>query len=251
MKEQLYTHKPNQLLMQPAELRSERIGDYIPRRTRDAEEAERRRSNTSGTLVLEMQQRGLEIARGGLEQAETLADALEWAQLMAIAGLGTAPYLFNGEVMNRQTKLPQLGFLRPDLQPSSEQLLNQSRHALDYAVLATQRAITAQNVGLPPSDRAEFQLESGKAVACAANLMAVAPLGDLIQKEQRVPTGGRAQLLARRACLETVQTAQTVGLEIGAYPSFAQVADPLSPFAVEIQRAGGDCSAALYEELAA
>jgi len=235
--------------MQPSGERFGHIVDFVPRASREEPETARRKGNPAGTLILEEQERGLEIIAAGLGEVGSVEEAVDWAGCMALAGVGTSPYLFNGAVMNRHVALPMLATEDPSQRPSSEQLVEKTRQAFLTARDFAGSLTAAHTLRIGGEKKEQLRLKTGRAIAYASFLMATIELGDVVADPTSALSNHGVQMMVRDACMQTVQQAGTVSLEIGAFPSAAQLADPLSPLAVEIQRAGSDSVDRIYRQL--
>lgn len=246
MKNQLPSITPNRFLLQPSTERFNHIYDFVPYKARYDHEIERRKRLPPGSLVLEAQARGLEIMTAGLRQMQTVEEVQEWADCVAIAGIGTSPYLLGGNVMHRYIPLPMLAAHTPEARPSSEELWEATVHRLQKAHLMAEYLTTAHRMRLSPSKENALALKTGKMIAQASLSLAAIPLGNITADPGNYLGNKEVQMMVRQTAMRTVQQAGSVALEIGAFPSAAQLAEPLSPLGVEIQKAASNTVATTY-----
>lgn len=250
MKQPTPSITPNRFLLQPSTERFDHIRDFVPHKARHAHEIKRRKALPKGSLVLEAQARGLEIMTEGLRRMQTVAEVQEWADCMAVAGIGTSPYLFGGNVMHRYVPLPMLAAHRPEKRPTSEELLERTIHSLQKARFFADHLAVAHQMRVSSTKENALRLQTGKMIAHASLSLATISLGDTTADPGNYLTSSDVQTMVRNTAMRTVQRAGSVALEIGAFPSAAQIAEPLSPLAVEIQKTGSDVVEQTYRAVA-
>lgn len=232
--------------MQPSYERFGHIGHFAPRSARESAEISRRRAHPRNTLILEEQEKGLQIALLGLQQATSLNDIKEWADCVVPALLGSAPYHMNGDVMGRHVSLPMLAHHDYQKRPNSEQLLQQALIANEKALEWARYLTVAHVVKLPRPQERRIELKTAKAVAHAGFMLRCIELGDITADPANNLSNKEVQKLVRSNCMQAVQEAGTLALEIGAFPSAAQLPDQISPLSIEIQRAGSNFAHSTY-----
>lgn len=205
---------------------------YIPPRARDSSEAERRHDLPSGTVLLEQQHRGLLVASRVLEVVNDADDIAYTAQLIGACGLNSAHYQFarGSGFMRRHTALPYLAQPIDQPRPTSEDILASSRTKLSRVA---ETAGTLANIHAErrfgERDKAEVL---GRSMTHAALEAACAPIADNISSRGAFAV----QAAVRAHCLDTLDSARNLGIELGTPPSFAQLADPDSDLSVHVRR---------------
>lgn len=241
---------PNRYLMQPSDERFGHIGHFSPRSAREEREIARRRAHPRDTLILEEQEKGLVIALAGLEQAASVANVRSWADCVVPALLGSAPYHMNGPVMGRQVPLPMLAHPEPEKRPRSEQLLEQALGSHKQAIELASYLTVAHIVKIPRRQEEKIALKTAKAIAHTGFMIRCIELGDITADPTNGLSNTEVQHMVRDHCMQAVQDTGTLALEIGAFPSAAQLPDRISPLSVEVQRAGSDFACRAYEQAA-
>lgn len=227
--------------------------DFVPPRARDEDEILRRRSNPSGTLLLEYQHKGIEIARavlGGIKNGSP-EDIEFTAEVLAATGLNTAWYSYarNSSVQRRRLKLEVLATEDPEQRPSTYMLLGNAISDLGNADALSGLLITQHVTGSPEAVRQRTNL--GRMVGHASLTLSCAPLGDRIGYDDISMTDFDLQDLARRRGLHSLERARELALRIGSAPSLAQLADPDSDLSVFWRRQAPNGALAAYEEAVA
>lgn len=224
--------------------------DFIPPRTRDEEEEARRRANPSGTVILEFQDKGLEIARavlGGLKNSSE-EDIKFASETFAATGLNTAWYSFarNARVQRRRLKLEVLATDDPEQRPSTFMLLNNAISDLEDAEAQSKLLVAQYIIGSPESFRQRTIL--GRTVGHAALTLSCVPLGDRIGYDDYQMTDFDLQDLARRRGLYSLEDGRRLASKIGSAPSLAQLAYPDSDLSVYWRRHAPNGALEAYEE---
>lgn len=205
---------------------------YVPPRARDSSEIDRRRSLPSGTILLEQQHRGLLITQDVLQNVQDAEDTTYAAQFIAACGLNSAWYQYarGSTYMRRHIALPYLVRPKDHPRPSCDEVLDASRKKIVRVAEAAGALATLhaeQKFG--QSDRA---ISLGRSMAHATLEAACAPLADALYSRKDFAL----QAAVRTHCLNILDNARTLGLELGTPPSFAQLADPDSDLSVHIRR---------------
>lgn len=205
---------------------------YVPPRARQRDEIDRRRALPRGTILLEQQHRGLQVAQALLEAAHDENDVAYVSLYIATCGLNSAWYQCarNSRFMRRHTALPYIAQREEQPAPTTDSLLASTRSSFaritrTAGVLATYHAKQQPNEPL----RADA---FGRATAHAALSLACIPVLDTLQSGSVFHT----QAAVRAHALATLDTARSIGAELGSPPSFAQLADPDSDMSVHIRR---------------
>ena len=240
---------PNRFLIQPSNERPDGVKPYVPRPARSAQEISRRRSRRSGSLVLEEQQKGIALVTTGANQLTSPEDIAEWAEFGSAACIGAGPYMFNGNVMNRYIALPMLGAESMAERPDSAELHKRAVIKLNLAAELAGRTLIAHEKGLPKKASTRLAHMTGKATVEAALELACVPLGDITADPGSYLGNTEVQYLVRGRCMDLVQATNTLGVELGTYPSAAQLVDPISPLAVALQKEGSNQVVRTYEQL--
>ncbi len=243
------TITPNRFLIQPSSERPEGIAPYIPRPARRPHEIARRKSRPSGTLILEEQHQGLALITIGANQLSSPEEVAEWAQYGAAACIGSGPYMLNGTVMNRYIALPMLGAEMIADRPDSTELHERAVLKLARAAELAGKTLIAHEQCVPKRFYNRLALATGKATVEAALELTCVPLGDFTADPGNYLSNRDVQHLVRQRCMRAVHAANTLGVELGTYPSAAQLTDPISPLAVALQASGGDTAVRTYERL--
>lgn len=238
---------PNRFLIKPSSERPEGVEPYVPRPARRPHEIARRKGRRNGTLILEQQHRGISIVTIGADQLSTPDEVAEWADFGAVACIGSGPYMFNGNVMNRYVKLPMLATEDPSNRPGSEELRERAVLKLAQAAELAGKTLIAHEQRVPKKVFTRLAMHTGKTTVEAALELACVPLGDITSNPGNYLSNEDVQHLVRQRCMQTLQAANSMGVELGTYPSAAQLVDPLSPLSVELQTKGSDVAVKTYE----
>lgn len=219
---------------------------YIPPRTRNPEEAERRHYLPRGTILLEHQQAGIAMTRdilGSLEQPEDRAFA---ARVFGASALNASWYSYaqGADVMRRRLALP---ILADDTMSFRETKAGLREKTEDH--LAQLEADAAVAVDHHRAHRLGFreQRRLGRRLGDTALYLGLSTL-------QTVPQGVsafEAQQLARDQSLEVLEAARDMVHEIGISPSLAQLPDHDSPLSVYIRREAPDGFFTAFERASA
>lgn len=238
---------PNRFLIQPSTERPDGVAPYVPRPARSAHEISRRRSRRSGSLILEEQQQGIALITLGANRLGSVQEVAEWAEFGAAACIGSGPYMFNGNVMNRYVALPVLGAANISDRPDSAELHERAILKLARAAELAGKTLIAHEQHVSQKTSRKLSLLTGKAMVEAALELACVPLGDFTADPGNYLSNTDVQHLVRQRCMDLVQATNTLGVELGTYPSAAQLTDPISPLAVALQEDGSDQVVRTYE----
>ena len=222
---------------------------FIPAKTHDRSEEMRRREMRPGTLIVEQQAKGLNVARTILENISDEEGLLFAANTLAVAGLNSAWYSYAQrahDVMRRRLKLPIMLHQRAR-QPASivedaKSLLKgaESEAAkLAWAMDRNSRRVDERqrNVGVRTGNMA-LRLATYEPVLSG-------DFGMVLDDESM-------QAHVREIALDALTSARTMHLVAGSHPSVAQLSDPYSELAVYWHRkAPGSIQSAVNDALAA
>lgn len=203
---------------------------HIPARARTSEEIERRRSMPAGSLLLEEQRNGLQVASRVLQELEDDGDLQFMSEILAVSGLNTSWYTFaDQEVMRRRLYLPERANDETGLRQSRESLVQNVRANLSVcAELASQ--IFAEHTTRRITKRTQAGL--GRAIGTASLGLAVVHLGDAPESV----SAHQIQDATRRASLKALHRSRTMVSETGTIPSMAGFSDPDSDISVYVRR---------------
>lgn len=204
---------------------------YIPPRTRDEDEAERRRYLPRGTVLAEQQRNGLYVAQAIMNQELDEPDELFASRVLAASGLNSSWYSYarNARVMRRRLFLPKLIDEEAAWRETHDGLRAKVRDGLAEAVkwgevLAWATAESTVRTHLP--------VVAGRAMGNASLQLSCMTIGD-------VPRGVGTfdvQAVAREQGLASLEFARRAEAEMGVAPSIAQLADKDSPLSVYWRR---------------
>lgn len=243
---------PNRLFIQPI---SEQPAHkpYVPRPSRDPYEIARRRAAKRGSLILRQQNDGLVVVRDGLRLATNFIDVAQWADCVAPGIIGSARYHLNSPDNIRQVRyvpLPKLA-VPGQRRPHSDQQFEKAQAAIEESVAAAYSLRVSHACSIGSSAYEKLELKAGKLFANSAFLLATVATAETTAFLERDISGNAIQTIVMQECKQLITTAGDIRGEVGAYPTAAQLADPISPLAVEIRRAGPDRGATIYERVAA
>lgn len=215
---------------------------YLPARTRDSDEAERRRRLPAGTVLAEQQARGLKVAHRILESVHDHRDIAFTSQLVASAAINSSWYTFAKDapdVMRRRLYLPKMADHETDWRQSHEGL----RQVTLDSLATTAVAATVLAEGSAHNRVTDAQLRSfGRNFGSTALKLAL--LGS-----PGVPTGHafEVQRQVRHTALDSLEQARQSSQALGSHASIAQLADPDSPLAVYFRREAPNGAFQAYE----
>jgi hypothetical protein len=208
--------------------------DYVPAKTRDKDELERRHELPAGTLLLEQQQRGLVIAGEILEHVQDERDLDFALHILSMSAMNSAWYSYGrgADVMRRRLELPTIATVDNDWRQTNDGLLLRVRHGLAEAAGLANTLIYKKTRGLEMgrSTRTFGHTVGNIALEAACVPMIINPYVDPFM----------AQIQARERSLQLVEDARVVGQQIGSHVSLAQLADSDSPLSVEWRRQAPD-----------
>ena len=262
MKELHPTPKPNRLLVPTIGERSEAINHFIPFKSRDEERVKHLKAVRRGTRIREDEQAGVTIVKRMLEQADSPEVAAEIGRYGAIAVFGASQYLLTPlnrigrpakprVVQNRYIQLPRLSPPNGERRPNTEQLRDNAIECADYAIRATQRLTNAHLEKVPYQQMERLRHHTGWALGRYATHLSAIGIGDQIHQTGAWVSDNKIQLLGRDTALEALKGLQDVSAETNTYASVAQLTEPLSPFAVEMQKAASDRVLEIYHDVLA
>ena len=160
------------------------------------------------------------------------ADIGYTAQLIGACGLNSAHYQFarGSGFMRRHTALPYLAHPIDASRPTNEEIIASSR---------TKLARVAETAGALATIHAERKFGErdkaetlGRSMTHAALEAACIPIADTISSRSAFAV----QAAVRAHCLDTLDNARTMALDLGTAPTFAQLSDPDSDLSVRIRR---------------
>ena len=200
-------------------------GHYVPPKARADAEIIRRRALPSGTLLLEQQQKGIEIAGKMFAIAAAGEERKYVAGMIALAAINTGWYAYAqgaDDVMRRRLELPKMADHETDQRQTSEELTGLISQGLDAA---SKLAATVQTERAANRDRFSTMKSFGRCVGNVALLAAV-------DHHNAANISGNAYIVqkeVRDIALTTLESARQAVHTTGAHPSFAQFADLHGP----------------------
>ncbi len=217
--------------------------DYIPPKARDEAEIERRHRLPTGTLLAEQQCDGIAISADTLSVLERGEDLAFASRILGASALNTSWYLFakGAPVMRRRLKLPVLASYDPELQPDTDQLVQQRNLSLSQAKSRADRHTAMVSVGLRELALEDSKTLLGRHVGNAALKIATVDLA----RQSR--DGFEIQDIVRRRALRTLRDARELGGEIHTVPSLAQLANPDSDLSIFWRRNAPDGALSAYQ----
>jgi hypothetical protein len=209
---------------------------YIPPKSRDEQEIERRRQLAPGVLMAEMQLKGIKIARNILELVMDQEDTVFTTKTLGAAALNTSWHNFAQgakDVMRRQLTLPPYDEYGPDVdKPFVISLASEQMCAAEHS------ALLMVHEG---HEKRKLYVARKKVIGVklgdSALTLASAPYADIIPHINDPVYG---QLLARRSALELLEDSRTLYKQVGSNPTLAQLADQDSPLSVYWRRQAND-----------
>jgi len=209
---------------------------YVPPKARDDSEIDRRRALRQGTLLAEHQQKGLLVASTILNQIEEPEDIAFSSKILSATGLNTAWYSMAryAPVMRRRLKLPMLAQENRLFTPTSAELLGDSALGFEAAAFIAGRLVVSNEVN--PKRVEARKIHLGRRVGNTSLRLACVGLGDQVVANIDEITDFDIQDIVRTRSLHALDTARTIGQDIGVPPSMAQLADQDSDLAVYWRR---------------
>lgn len=262
MKELHPTPKPNRLLVPTIGERTTGINDFIPPKSRDPERIAHLKGLRRGTRLREDERDGLKIVKIMLEQADSPEVAGEIGRYGAVAVFGAAQYLLTPldrvgrparprKVQNRYIPLPRLTPADGSRRPNTEQLRDSALDAANMAIRSTQHLTDAHKEKVPYTVFEQQRYFTGWTLGNLATQLSVIGIGERIHEAWPWVRDDHIQLLGRDAALEAMRDLHDVSVETNTYASVAQLVEPLSPFAVEMQKAASDRTFEIYQQAVA
>jgi hypothetical protein len=217
--------------------------DFVPNKSRDPAEIARRKKLRPGTLKLEEQLRGTEIARRLLAGSVTSTDRKSSAHLIALAGINSS-WLTHArdaeDVMRRRQKLAQLVHPETSHRRTIAELRSQTLLGYAGAVLLA-GTLTAEHAAGRPTRRSTSAY--GRTIGNLSIQSAVLGHDEFSHIGSEVEVQDRVCEIS----LDTLQQAREIGREVGANPSLAQLPDPFSPYGIYIRETASDGTYQLYQ----
>lgn len=222
---------------------------FIPPKTRDSAERERRKLMPPGTLLVEYQQKGIRMASIMLGILQDPHDIESANAVISPAGLNTSWYSFARgatDVMRRRLKLAQLTSPDPEQRPSSYMLHHQATDLFSLASTKAEGLVVATINGIEPVD--EYKKTVARTVGHASLVLDSVPIGDQVGYGDIEATDFDLQNMSRLRALSALEQARTLHAVTGEVPSLAGLADPDSGISVFIRRQATDAVVEAYEE---
>lgn len=213
---------------------TKRAGEHFtPRRAHNTDEIERRRAQAGkNVLILEEQQKGIEIALDMLMAIEDPNERAIAAKIVGGALLSSAAYLFDADPYIRMRHTGKLPILA-DLEGWREDSEHYDRVKVEHGLVeAAQLSHHLAEVRRRELDIPKEHLVTARALASAGLNLAVWPLPPLSAHDKPKDI----QLMVRESALDMQNASVALGEKVGTIPSVAQLADHLSPLSVELQR---------------
>ena len=199
------------------------------------------------------------VAREALTMASTPEEAAELGTFFSVIAYGGCKYLLaerktdNGEVgiqpkrrQNRYGHVPMLATLDPAQRPNTEQLRDAAVEFIDAAIQITLTRTASLKHRLPKNKQHFVNVFAGRDLMSAASQLAVIGTGDITADPGNYIGDDEAQLMSRDACMRALNVRDDLGIETGTHISLIQGASPISPAAVELQRAGSPAASRLF-----
>jgi hypothetical protein len=217
---------------------------YVPPKARSSSERDRRHDLPKGSLILEQQYLGTQIAEYLLGSVEEPEDISFVTKILAAAGMNTSWYNYGqtDSVMRRCLKLPMLTFGFNERPESQADLLLKAGYHLGEMGRMAEYLATAHALSDPKI--AKIRKEMGRTAGNASLSINCIGLADQLPGA----TPRVAQEMARVSCLVALQGAKVLSPDAGYAPSFAQLPDPDSDLAVHIRRDAPNNVFAAYDE---
>lgn len=218
-------------------------GHYVPPKARDATEAARRKTLAPGTVLAELQVKGIDISRNIVANVEPGRDMAFSTRLIGMAAINSSWYTFGQgapDVMRRRLLLPKVADHAADWRKSAEELRVDAVDGLADAANMAQGVTAAVSKDRLTTRRVR---QFGRYLGNVS--LRVAVLGD----GETAITGDafEAQKQVRDKALDLLEFARNFSEQTGAHPSIAQLADPDSPLSVYWRREAPDGAYRAYE----
>lgn len=208
--------------------------DYVPPKARDQAEIVRRRQLAPGTLLVEQQALGTEIAGRVVDYCIEHDDGEFSARLLAATAMNTAWYNFARDaqnVMRRRLYLPVHGKVEPI---TRESLLTRASERFTLSAQMAERV--RRSVEGRHCTTTRYRKELG--VRLGDTALVLAAVDNAPEIEMARGESGLAQRITRQACLRALEQSRGLHAEISANPTLAQLADADSPLSVYWRRHG-------------
>jgi hypothetical protein len=204
---------------------------YVPPKARSQDEIDLRRTRPSGTLLAEMQLRGIQIARDLIRAADDGPDIHFVSDVVSASALNSSWYGYakDANVMRRRLQLPdftdtpQLTLYMPDRKAD----VSHGFDAASYAARGLMQAIEHRGKHI-----ARRRMYVGRFLGEEALRAACLPLGNAPMVEQPFV----AQSIVRQQSMLALDRARAMGAELGTPPTLAQLSDPDSDLSVYVRR---------------
>lgn len=214
-------------------------GHYVPPMAREADEITRRQLARPGLLIAEQQELGTHIAAAAVDllpDAEA-TDVRFTADILAVSGINTAWHLYaerqGMQVMRRNIQLPFMVGPRPDMRPTSADVLRGATVGIHAAAHEAHAVTVATRYGSPRVH--DFRRRMGRTLGESSLLLATVDLGDKLAGSPRI-RDSYVQRIVRARGTKTLEAARQKYKEVGSHPTMAGLADPLSDLRVFIAR---------------
>jgi hypothetical protein len=224
---------------------------YVPDRTRDPNEAERRHSLPGGTILAEQQRDGLIIASSIMgHEFENPRDNAFITEMLGASAFNASWYAFARKITvpkthrppsRRVIDLPELADDDADWRETRSGLLTKIRQGLAHTAGTAEQLVTMHISG-HSTERLNMRL--GQQMARHSLQLACLEIAN-------APRGMSAfdiQDTARERSLDAQESARTLTNVIGIHPSVAQLANPDSPLSVHWRRNAPDSAYNAYEQ---
>ena len=222
-------------------------GHYIPPRTRDAQEAGRRKGRPRGTLIAEQQAKGLGITQNILSRVEVGKDMEFVTRMLGMAVMNSSWYVFAKDAeerMRRRLWLPTMADHLTDYRQTPEELrLNTIDGLVEAQYMAEEFARKTAELRVTESHKRALGKHLGN---MSLNL---AVLGD-----GQTSIGGDAHTVqeeVREKSIKLMKFARQFGIDHGTHPSVAQVPDRDSTFGIHWRQQAPDGAYQVYQEAVA
>lgn len=221
---------------------------WVPPKTRNPNEKDRRRELPKGVLLTEFQEKGIRMASLMLGILQDPRDVESANRFLAPAGLNTAWYGFRGlaNVMRSRLKLARLFSEDPEQRPTSYMLHHLATDLFAEANSTAKSLIIATEHGLQAIE--EYKKRTARTVGHASLVLDSVSLGDAIGYGEIQATDFELQDLSRRRALKTLEQSRILHVQTGEVPSMAALADADSGIARHLRRHATDAVVEAYEE---
>lgn len=210
---------------------------FVPPKTRDSAEKERRKELPKGTLLTEFQQTGIQISALMLGILQDPHDIESASETITPASLNTSWYLFAQnvlEVMRKRLKLARLATDDPEQRPTSYMLHHQATNLFAGMAGEARGLVVATAHGL--ESIADYKKRVARGVGHASLVLDSVSIGDKVGYGDIQANDFDLQNMSRLRGLKALEQARNLHLVTGEVPSLAGLADPDSGVAVHLRR---------------